>query len=177
MSTLDDSKYPVGRFQRPTTYTPESRYAAIAVLAELPRQLRDLVAPLDPKQWEQRYRAGGWTVREVVHHIADSHLNAYCRIKMALTESNPAIVSYDEARWAQLPDNAATPPSVSLQLIDALHQRWTSLLRQLPESDFDRCYNHPEQGLVSLDACLALYAWHCRHHAAHIRLALAHPAA
>ncbi|HET9783634.1 MAG TPA: putative metal-dependent hydrolase [Terriglobales bacterium] len=176
MSTPDDSRYPVGRFQRPTTFTPENRFAAITVLAELPRQLRDLVAPLEPKQWEQRYRAGGWTIRELVHHLADSHLNAYCRIKMALTETNPAIVAYDEAKWAQLADNAA-PPAVSLQLLDSLHQRWTTLLRQLPESDFSRCYNHPEQGLVSIDACLALYAWHCRHHAAHIRQAIAQPVA
>lgn len=177
MSTPDEAKYPVGRFQRPAGYTPESRYAAIQVLAELPRELRTMVEPLDPKQWEQRYRAGGWTIREVTHHIADSHLNAYCRIKMALTETNPPIVAYDEALWAKLPDTAATAPAVSLQLIDALHQRWTTLLRQIPESDFNRCYSHPEQGLISLDACLALYAWHCRHHAGHIRQAIAHPAA
>lgn len=177
MSTADDLKYPVGKFQRPAAFTPESRFAAIEVLAELPRQLRALIEPLDKRQLEQRYRSGSWTIGELIHHLADSHLNAYCRMKMALTETNPAIVAYDENRWAQLPDVAAVPPAVSLHLLEALHQRWTALLRQLAEADFSRCYQHPEQGLVSMDACLALYAWHSRHHAAHVRQAIAHPAA
>ncbi|MGH9415968.1 MAG: YfiT family bacillithiol transferase [Terriglobales bacterium] len=171
-----DRQYPIGRFQRPAAFSPESRRAAIQVLAALPAELQSLVGAASPSQLEQRYRQGGWTIRELAHHVADSHLNAYIRMKMALTETNPAIFVYNEALWAKLPDVTAAPPSVSLHLLDALHQRWIALLRQLSEADFQRCYQHPEQGLVPLDACLALYAWHSRHHAAHIRLALTSPA-
>lgn len=175
MTQSADRQYPIGRFQPPAAYTPETRRDAMQVLAALPAELQGLLDAAGAQAWEQRYRAGGWTVRQLVHHIADSHLNAYIRMKLALTETNPVIFAYNEALWAQLPD-AAMPPAVSLHLLEALHQRWTELLRRLAPADFQRCYQHPEQGMVTLDACLALYAWHSRHHAAHIRLALAAPA-
>ncbi len=168
MSVLD-LRYPVGKFHPEAEPTPEHRAAWIGEIAALPAQLRTAVTGLTPEQWDIPYRPGGWTVRQVVHHLPDSHLNAYTRFKLALTEEQPTIKPYDEAKWAELPDTSTTPPEVSLTLIEALHQRWVALLRAMAPEDFARTLRHPEQGRVlTLDTLLAMYAWHGRHHVAHI---------
>ncbi len=162
-------RYPVGKFRPEAEPTPEHRAAWIGEIAALPGQLRTAVAGLTPEQWDTPYRRGGWTVRQVVHHLPDSHLNAYTRFKLALTEAEPTIKPYDEAKWAELPDTTTTPPEVSLMLLEVLHQRWVVLLQALSPVDFARTLRHPEQERVlTLDTMLALYAWHGRHHVAHI---------
>ena len=130
--------------------------------------MRAAVAGLTPEQLDTPYRPGGWTVRQVVHHVPDSHINSYVRFKLALTEEEPTIKPYDEARWAKLADTATTPVEVSLTLLDSLHSRWVPLLQSLTEADFARQFRHPELGMVRLDRNLALYAWHGKHHVAHI---------
>lgn len=137
-------------------------------VAAVPLRMRDAVAGLTPAQIDTPYREGGWTVRQVVHHVPDSHLNAYIRFKLALTEERPTIKPYDEARWANLPDTHSTPVSTSLDLLESLHDRWVRLLRAMKENDFQRRLVHPESGEMSVDNLLALYAWHGRHHVAHI---------
>ncbi|MGH9394549.1 MAG: YfiT family bacillithiol transferase [Terriglobales bacterium] len=175
MSSEEQARYPIGRFQRnPAPLQAEGRGKLIASLAGLPADLRTIIESLSEAQLEQRYRPGGWTVRQLVHHLPDSHLNAYLRIKLALTEDTPTVKTYNEARWAALPDAAATPVAVSLILLAALHARWATLLGRLPEADFQRAFQHPEWGAVTVDDALAQYEWHGRHHLAHIRLAL-HP--
>ena len=130
--------------------------------------MRAAVSGLSERQFETPYRPGGWTVRQVLHHVPDSHLNAYCRYKFALTEDNPTIKPYDEAAWANVADTARTRPEVSLALLDALHERWVVLLESMSAADFGRPLQHPERGPITLDWMLQLYAWHGRHHAAHI---------
>jgi uncharacterized damage-inducible protein DinB len=164
----DDLRYPVGKFAVDSNVTPEKRRAWIRQIADAPGALRAAVANLSDRQFETPYRPGGWTVRQVVHHVADSHMNAYCRYKFALTENNPTIKAYDEAEWAKVADTARTPPDVSLSLLDALHQRWVILLDSMEGSDFARPLQHPERGAITLDWMLQLYAWHGRHHAAHV---------
>ncbi len=138
-------------------------------IAAAPAQLRAAVAGLTPAQLDTPYRDDGWTVRQVVHHLPDSHLNAYTRIKLALTEDEPTIKPYEEARWAELPDARGGEIEPSLSLLESLHQRWLMLLRQLSSSDFDRRFRHPEHGRIfGLNEVLAMYAWHGRHHVAHI---------
>ena len=162
-----DERYPVGRFE----YAPgdASRRAAwIEEIARLPERLRSAVASLDEAQLDTPYRDGGWTVRQVVHHLPDSHANAYIRFKLALTEDTPRIKPYDEARWAELPDGRTGPLAPSLAIVDGLHARWTVLLRGMREEDFQRRLEHPEHGVLILDRLLGMYAWHCRHHVAHI---------
>jgi DinB family protein len=169
----DVSRYPIGKFSRVTEpLDAASRLEAIAAIERAPGEIRALVAPLTDAELEKTYREGGWTIRQVVHHVPDSHMNAYVRIKMALTESAPAIKAYDEARWAELADARSGPVGFSLDLLDSLHHRWVTLLRALSAEDFLRTYVHPELGPVHLDEALALYAWHGRHHTAHIRNAL-----
>jgi Mycothiol maleylpyruvate isomerase N-terminal domain. len=163
-----DLRYPVGEFQYDGPNTPAQRQALIDQIAEAPAKLRQAIDGLSAEQLETPYRPDGWTVRQVVHHIADSHMNAVSRFKWALTEDNPKIKPYDEALWANLADGKNAPANVSIALIDALHTRWVLLLRSLKDVDFDRAYNHPENGLMSLDKGLADYAWHGRHHIAHI---------
>jgi uncharacterized damage-inducible protein DinB len=161
-------RFPVGRFRPDPDPSPDTRRERIAEIAALPARLREAVAGLSPAQWETPYRPAGWTVRQVVHHLPDSHLNAYCRLKLALTESTPVIKPYDEAAWAELPDREVDP-EVSLRLLEALHRRWVHLLGAMGEEDFSRTLEHPEHGRVfTLDEMLALYAWHGRHHLAHI---------
>lgn len=167
MTTPDDLRYPVGRFDGRSAATAEARAAAIAELRALPGSLRAAVAGLSDAQLDTPYREGGWTVRQVVHHVADSHMNAFIRFKLALTEDWPTIKPYDEAAWARLPDSAL-PLEPSLALIGALHTRWVALVEPLAESDFARGYTHPENGRQSLATALAIYAWHSRHHTAHI---------
>ena len=165
---MTDLRYPTGKFVPPPQPTRESRALAIGAIAETPRQLRDAVQGLDEDQLDTPYRDGGWTLRQVVHHVPDSHLNAYIRLKLALTEPAPVIKPYDEAAWATLVDTTAVPIDVSLNLLDALHTRFVALLRSMKDEDFRREYVHPETGRHTLDHLLALYAWHGPHHIAHI---------
>ena len=164
---MTDPRYPIGRFEAPGTFTSQQRVALIEEIAAAPAQMRRATSGLSPEQLDTPYREGGWTVRQVVHHVPDSHLNAYVRFKLALTEEAPTIKPYDEALWADLPDSRGEI-AVSLALLTALHARWVTLLRAFDEAGFGRVYRHPELGTVSLDRALALYAWHGRHHVAHI---------
>lgn len=166
---MTDPRYPTGKFVPPATQpTREWRAQAITAIADTPQQLRDAVQGLDENQLDTPYRDGGWTLRQVVHHVPDSHLNAYIRLKLALTEPAPVIKPYDEAAWATLVDTTAVPIDVSLNLLDAVHQRFVVLLRSLKDEDFLREYVHPETGRHTLDHLVALYAWHGPHHIAHI---------
>ena len=167
MTTVDLS-YPVGRYQKETNLTAERRKALIDGIARLPGDMRAAVDKLSDQQLDTSYRPGGWTVRQVVHHVPDSHLNAYIRFKLALTESEPTIKPYDEKQWAELPDVRLTPIETSLSLLENLHTRWTLLLRAREPTLFSRTFRHPEIGIMTLDAQLGLYEWHGRHHVAHI---------
>jgi len=168
MTDLDDLRFPIGRFSPPASSMAGIRAANIQTLRLLPERLRAAVAGLSDAQLDTAYREGGWTVRQVVHHIADSHANAYIRFKLALTEDWPTIKPYDEAAWANLADSRWLPIEGSLNLIEALHGRWVALLDSLTDEDFHRGYNHPEAGRADLAKALALYDWHSRHHTAHI---------
>ena len=165
---MADDRYPIGDFKEPTAYTVQSRKEAIGAIAATPQWIRDAVKGLTDPQLDTPYRTGGWTVRQVVHHVPDSHLNAYVRLKLALTENSPTIKPYDEARWAALADSARVPIEVSLSLLDSLHARWVSLLESMSPDDFSRRYMHPETGEHDLNYLVAMYAWHGRHHTAHI---------
>lgn len=165
---MSDLQYPIGKLQWAGSASDEDRRRAIAAIAAAPAQIRAAVAGLTPKQLDTPYRPDGWTIRQVVHHVPDSHLNAYVRFKLALTEEQPTIKPYKEALWANLADTRATPIETSLALLESLHQRWVLLLRTLSAEDFARTLNHPEMGVVTLDRTLAIYAWHGAHHVAHI---------
>lgn len=164
MTDLDELRYPIGRFNFATAGV---RAEQIETLRRLPERLRAAVNNLDDSQLDTPYRQGGWTVRQLVHHVADSHANSYIRVKLALTEVNPTIFAYDEAAWAKLPDSKM-PVAVSLPLIDAIHARLVLLMEELADGDFEKTFRHPERGEVTLANNLALYAWHSRHHTAHI---------
>jgi DinB superfamily len=173
MAELDSLKYPIGTFTRLTA--PLDRAARdrhIDVIEALPSRFRALVTGLSTARWDTPYRPGGWTIRQVVHHVPDSHVNAYIRMRCAVTEEAPAIKTYEEQLWAELPDIAVCPPEVSLAFLEALHRRWVYFLRALPESAFARTYRHPQMGPVALDEAVALYSWHSLHHTAHIEQAL-----
>jgi uncharacterized damage-inducible protein DinB len=165
---MTDLQYPNGKFQRPSKFTDEDRQASIKQIEETPAALWSAVTGLSEEQLDTPYRDGGWTVRQVVHHVADSHLNAFVRFKLAMTEDQPAVKTYDQKRWAELPDAKTQPVVVSLNLVDSLHKRFVALLRSMSAADFARTMNHPELGIVPLDQYLAHYAWHGRHHVAHI---------
>jgi len=165
---VPDLQYPIGDFQRPASLSPEERRLAIDAIAATPANLRSAVRGLSEAQLDTPYRLGGWTVRQVVHHVPDSHSNAYTRFKLTLTEDVPTIKPYDEGAWAKLDDTRTTPIETSLAMMDALHDRWVRLLRSLGPADFARTLNHPENGIMNLDQLLALYAWHGAHHVAHI---------
>lgn len=164
----EDLRYPVGEWDRQPAADPAAVNAAIATIEALPARLREATAGLDEAQLDTRYRPGGWTVRQLVHHVADSHLNAYIRCKFALTEDRPAIKAYEEKLWAELPEAKNAPVEVSLKLLEALHERWVLALRALGEAELDRPYVHPEMGDMPLRAMLGMYAWHSRHHVAHV---------
>lgn len=164
---MTDLQYPIGRFDFPGQLLAAQREGAITDIAETPRWLRDAVDGLSPEQLDTRYRPDGWTVRQVVHHLPDSHLNSYTRFKLALTEDRPTVRVYDERLWAELPD-VTGPPELSLRLLDALHERWVYLLRRVQDGEWERPLFHPELGQMRLDELLAFYAWHGRHHVAHI---------
>jgi uncharacterized damage-inducible protein DinB len=161
-------RFPIGEFQRVNSLTDAERGASIEAIAEAPARLAAAVAGLASEQLDTPYRTGGWTVRQVVHHLPDSHMNSYVRFKLALTEDEPTIKPYEEALWAELADAKTTPIEPSLALLDNLHRRWVLLLRSLTPGDLARKFRHPELGTVTLDENLALYAWHGRHHVAHI---------
>ena len=165
---MSDLHYPIGRFEPVTSLAPAQRVTCIDQIAAAPDGLRRAVTGLDDRQLDTPYRPGGWTVRQVVHHVPDSHLNAYTRFKLACTEDSPTIKTYEEARWAELPEARTAPIDVSLDLLTALHQRWVLFLRLLGPDDFARTVRHPEWGSPTVDFLLAQYAWHGRHHTAHI---------
>jgi hypothetical protein len=165
-----DLRYPVGPCEYPTVVPPEARQRHIDDIAALPQRLFEAVAGLNDDQLDTPYRTGGWTVRQVVHHFADSHINAYVRFRLGLTEEQPTIKPYDEKRWAELADSRSAPTEISLSLLEGLHHRWVLLLSGMSDSDFARIIHHPESGILRLDTYLAAYGWHCRHHVAHITL-------
>ncbi|MEO7085011.1 MAG: YfiT family bacillithiol transferase [Gemmatimonadaceae bacterium] len=165
---MQDHRFPIGKFQRPASLTPAERAAAVDAVASAPAALRAAVQGLNDAQLDTPYRPDGWTVRQVVHHVPDSHMNAFIRFKLALTEDNPTIKPYDEAAWAKLEDARSTPIETSLSLTDGVHDRWLRILRAMSAEDFGRGLTHPENGQMNLDQMLALYAWHGRHHVAHI---------
>jgi len=162
-----DMKYPIGTFQFDNEITSSVTSVWINEIEDLPRLLRDAVKNLDNEQLDTAYRSGGWTVRQVIHHLADSHMNAYIRIKLALTEENPVIKPYSEAKWAELSDYNL-PIDTSLLLLETLHQRWTNLLRSLTPTDMEKTFIHPDSGEVSVGENIGIYAWHGKHHLAHI---------
>lgn len=164
----EDAKYPIGKFQWEDGLSEARRREMINQIAETPAQLRAAVAGFSEAQFDTPYREGGWTVRQVVHHLADSHLNAFVRFKLALTEDRPAVKTYEQQLWAELADARTAPVEPSLAMLEGLHQRWVILLRQMSAADFARQFQHPEHGLMKLERLLAMYAWHGRHHVAHI---------
>ncbi|MGA9768852.1 MAG: bacillithiol transferase BstA [Blastocatellia bacterium] len=160
--------YPIGKFNWEGDATNEQRQQFIDEIAGTPASIRAAVEGLSAEQLDTPYRPGGWTVRQVVHHVADSHLNSYIRFRLALTEDEPTIKPYHEDRWAELDDARTAPLEVSLVLLESLHERWVHLLKSLKSEDFARTFRHPDIGVLSLDKNLGLYAWHGRHHVAHI---------
>ena len=164
---MTDLRFPIGEFVMPTPVTPTLRADAIAAIAELPVKMREAVRGLSEAQLDTPYRPGGWTVRQVVHHVPDSHLNAYVRVKLALTEDNPTIKPYDQDAFAGLPDQKL-PVDVSLSLLDSLHARWVVVLKALTPQQFARPLYHPEIGAITIDYQVQTYGWHSRHHVAHI---------
>lgn len=171
MAEVDDLRYPIGKFSPPAAGTPAERAAiraaSIEVLRRLPERLRAAVKGLSDEQLDTPYRDGGWTVRQVVHHFADSHANSYIRFKLALTEDWPTIKPYDEAAWAQMPDSKM-PIEPSLEFVAGVHARLVAALEAMSDADFERGFNHPERGRVTLATNLAIYDWHSHHHVAHI---------
>lgn len=167
MAELEELRYPIGRFIPPSSSEPAIRAGHISILRLLPANLSAAVSGLSHDQLDTPYREGGWTVRQLVHHIADSHANAYVRTKLALTEDWPTIKPYNEAAWARLVDSQL-PIDGSLAMVAALQERWVVLFESLGDADFERGYNHPENGRQNLATVVALYAWHSRHHTAHI---------
>ncbi|PSH02946.1 MAG: metal-dependent hydrolase [Acidobacteria bacterium] len=166
---MEDLRFPIGKFDKTKgPNTPDQRKQLIGDIAQMPERLKQALACLNGKQLDTPYREGGWTVRQVTHHLPDSHLNGYIRFKLALTEDNPTITTYNEAAWAELADSRVTPIDVSLALAENLHARWVALLRTLRPEDWERTVVHPEHGVMSLDQMLGIYAWHGRHHVAHI---------
>ncbi len=166
---MTDLRYPIGKFERRDELNADERRTMIDTIAAAPSRMREAVSGLSDAQLDTPYRDGGWTVRQVIHHVPDSHLNAYIRLKLALTEEDPLIRPYDEALWAGLPDTQQTPVEVSLTLLESLHARWVTLLRSLEDSDFRRTLRHPEHsGILTLDWLVSMYAWHSRHHVAHV---------
>jgi hypothetical protein len=165
---LEALRYPMGRFEPRSGLSMAERDRLIEEISALPAAVRKAVSGLSDAQLDTSYRPGGWTVRQVVHHLPDSHLNSYVRFKLAVTEAEPTIKGYDEAAWAELPDGRGADVEGSLLLLEALHRRWTHFLRSLDDEQFGRAFRHPELGLVPLEANLQLYAWHGRHHLAHM---------
>lgn len=167
MSHVDDPRYPIGKFQKPAYISPDERRYAVMTIAQMPELLREAVRKLDSDQMNTPYREGGWTVRQVVHHLADSHMTAFHRLRRALTEDWPVVPGYDEKGFAILPDVAA-PVEWSLELIESVHARWVMLLQALTDEQWKRGFKHMERGPSTLEEATLLYAWHSQHHVAHI---------
>ena len=163
-----DLRYPIGKWEIGGELSPERRNQLIEEIAVTPEKVRMAVSGLSAEQLDTPYRPEGWTVRQVIHHLADSHLNAYVRFRLALTEQEPLIKPYQEGLWAALPDACSAPVESSLALLEGLHDRWVRLLRSMSAADFARTFRHPERGVMTLDATLRIYEWHGRHHTAHI---------
>jgi hypothetical protein len=169
---MSDARYPIGTFEYRPRQSQEERLHDIARIRALPTAVRQAVTGMDDTLLDRSYREGGWTIRQLLHHLPDSHMNGYIRFKLALTEETPTIKPYDEQRWSTMPDVFSVPVGVSLSLLDAVHVRWTAILESMKGEDFERMYMHPEHGrLFSLDEALQSYAWHGDHHLAHIRIA------
>ena len=168
MSVTRDPRYPIGPFEAPGALDKSAREGAFEQLSALPRELRAAVDGLADDQLDTPYRDGGWTVRQVVHHVVDSHVNAYIRFKLAVTEDHPRITTYMQDAWANLPDARDAPVESSLAILDAFHARWVSFLRALPAEAFGRTLSHPEMGEITVDELLEVYRWHCPHHEGHI---------
>lgn len=167
-TTAADLRYPIGKFQSQASYSSAERAAFIQDISELPAKLRAAVTGLTEQQLETPYREGGWTVRQVVHHLADSHMNSYIRFRLAVTENAPTIKPYNEAAWAELTDAKHEPVEVSLKLLESMHHRWVVLLRSFKTEDWKRTFVHPERGALDLATTVAMYAWHGEHHLAHV---------
>jgi len=165
---MSDLRFPIGKFHYEGQVSEEQKQAFLNDIAQAPSNLRAAVKGLSETQLDTPYRPGGWSVRQVVHHVPDSHMNSYMRFKLALTEDEPTIKPYAEDRWAELKDSKATPVEVSLMMLDSLHDRWVRLLRSLTPEEWKRTFRHPELGAMTLEKTLALYAWHGKHHVAHI---------
>lgn len=165
---MEDLRYPVGEFHFPEAVSARELATFIDQIDETPGHMRTAVAGLSDSQLDTPYRPGGWTVRQLAHHVPDSHINSYTRFRLALTEDEPVIKPYEEARWAELADARTLPIEPSLALLESLHARWVPLLRSLSDAEWKRTFRHPELGLVRLEQNAALYAWHGRHHVAHI---------
>jgi uncharacterized damage-inducible protein DinB len=165
---MTDLRFPIGRFRMDEDITEGERQRLIEEIAQAPARLRAAVSGLSPEQLDTPYREGGWTVRQVVHHLADSHLNSYARFRLALTEDEPSIKTYHEDKWAELYDARTAPIELSLSLLESLHERWILLLKSLTAKDWDRTFRHPDLGAVPLGKNVGLYAWHGKHHVAHI---------
>src|SRR5262252_806669 len=173
VAELETLRYPVGRYERVTgPLDRATRNGLIDALEQTPARFRSLVAGASDAQLDTPYRPGGWTVRQVVHHVPDSHMNAYIRMKWAMTEETPAIKVYEEQLWAELPEAKSGPVELSLTLLEALHRRWVAFLRLLPDEAFVRAFVHPEWKRITIEEAMALYAWHGRHHAAHVEIGL-----
>lgn len=164
----EDLRYPIGTFSPVGEITSEMREKFIQTIEELPEKFRAAISNLSEEQLDTAYRPEGWTVRQLVHHVADSHMNSFCRFKLGLSEDNPTIKPYDEALWAEMADSKNAAVDLSLNVIDGVHARWAMLLKSMSEADFERKINHPERGTMSLNSLLALYDWHSRHHTAHV---------
>jgi uncharacterized damage-inducible protein DinB len=165
---MSDPRYPIGKFSFDGTLTADQKEQYLEDIEQTPARLRAAVHGLSAKQLDTPYREGGWTVRQLAHHVPDSHMNAYVRFKLALTEDEPTIRPYLEDRWAELSESKQAPIGVSLALLDSLHERWTLVLRNISDTDWKRTFRHPEMGVVRLEKSLAMYAWHGRHHVAHV---------
>lgn len=165
---LEALKYPIGRFNPLNNYPPKDVRTNIQIISALPSKFINLLGGWTEEQYDTRYRPGGWTVRQLIHHVADSHINAYVRFRLALTEDNPTIKPYKEDRWAELPDAKTAPVDLSLQLMKNVHLRWVLLMNSMDTADLARTYSHPETGRsIRLDEVIALYAWHSEHHYQH----------
>ena len=166
---MEHLQYPVGRFTLPEQISSDDKVNFIDVISSFPEKIKEAVKGLNDTQLDTPYRPGGWTIRQVVHHCADSHMNALIRFKLALTENNPVITPYLQDKWAKLSDSISLPVESSLRTIQGIHARWTTLLQSMQADDYKKAYFHPEkQRLVLLEEAVASYAWHCRHHLAHI---------
>jgi uncharacterized damage-inducible protein DinB len=170
MSDLDALRFPIGPFQPRSGITEEEREGFINDIARFPAEFRAAVEGLSEMQLNSPYREGGWTIRQVVHHVPDSHLQGYVRFKLAMTEDSPSIKTYEQAAWGETEDSRAAPVNLSLDLLDSLHSRWTFFLRSLSKEDLARSYRHPEMGKITLETTVQLYAWHGKHHLGHVKL-------